>query len=104
MRAILLDHLMDLEEKRVIHNEKSEWSDLGKLDAKRIKYSNISKYGRYKYFRPCLKRYKYSQIKSRMIQLSQHEWDTAIMLPVAKFVGATQKEVWKDSRAIIKKH
>jgi hypothetical protein len=52
---------------------------------------------RLKEFRPCLKKYLYSHIKSRILAVEPEEWDVATYLPVHQFKKAQPKEVWKDS-------
>jgi hypothetical protein len=47
---------------------------------------------------PCIKRYLYSHIQSRFLEISADEWDIAAMLPVETFVGATTSKVYADSR------
>lgn len=47
---------------------------------------------------PCIKRYLYSHVDSRFIEIQADEWDIAIMLPVEQFKGATANKVWSDSR------
>ena len=47
---------------------------------------------------PCIKRYLFSQIQSRFLQIPADEWDIAVLLPVEQFTGATNNKVWTDSR------
>lgn len=47
---------------------------------------------------PCIKRYLFSHIKSRFLEIEANEWDIAVLLPVSQFVGATENKVWADSR------
>jgi hypothetical protein len=47
---------------------------------------------------PCIKRYLYSNIESRFLEISSNEWDIAALLPVESFVGATTSKVYADSR------
>ena len=50
-----------------------------------------------KEFRPCLKRYLYDHMQSRILAVQPNEWDTALALPIQQFKKATAKEVWADS-------
>ena len=47
---------------------------------------------------PCIKRYLFSQIQSRFLEISANEWDIAVMLPMESFAGATTSKVYSDSR------
>jgi len=47
---------------------------------------------------PCIKRYLYSQIQSRFLEINADEWDIACLLPVESFVGASTSKVYSDSR------
>lgn len=70
-----------------------------KLD---IDYSILVAAAKYKYFQPCLKRYLYSHIKSKINIVRPAQWPKAIMLPVAKFVKASSAQVWKESKLKIR--
>ena len=47
---------------------------------------------------PCIKRYLFTQIDSRFLEISADEWDIAALLPVESFVGASTSKVYADSR------
>ena len=47
---------------------------------------------------PCIKRYLFTQIESRFLEISADEWDIAALLPVESFVGASTSKVYADSR------
>jgi len=47
---------------------------------------------------PCIKRYLYSHIESRFLQIEASEWDIAATLPVEQFVKSRKTKVWSDSR------
>ena len=47
---------------------------------------------------PCIKRYLFTQIESRFLEITADEWDIACMLPVETFVGARTSKVYADSR------
>lgn len=47
---------------------------------------------------PCIKRYLFSNINSRFLEISADEWDIAAFLPTDSFVGATESKVYSDSR------
>ena len=47
--------------------------------------------------KPCIKRYLYSHITSRFLEITADEWDIAALLPVEDFNASTGK-VYSDSR------
>jgi len=70
----------------------------------RISYEILNATRRYKEFRPCLKRYLYSNIASKILKVQPEEWETAVMLPTQQFQKARAQEVWQDSIMEIKGH
>jgi len=102
-RAILMDRLNELERDEPDLMDKSEQSQSGKLDWRKIRYRRLSNLTRYKYFRPCLKRYKFKNIQSRLIQVEKPEWDIALFLPLEKFQNRSGRSpgltrIWNDSK------
>ena len=77
-----------------------EFANNSKLnDATRLKYSwgLIQGVSKFKWAEPCVKRYLYSHVKSRLRKIPGQDWTTAVLLPVEQFVGATKSTVWRDS-------
>jgi len=89
-RAVLLDNLME-----VATNQRFDAST--KL---RVSYGLLKSAGKYKAFKPALKRYLYSHVKSSFTFIPADEWSTAIFLPVEKFVGKSKSGVWSDSEKL----
>jgi hypothetical protein len=50
-----------------------------------------------KEFRPCIKQYLYSHVKSRILSVEHNEWDIAVFLPIQQFKKAKPQDVWKES-------
>ena len=69
----------------------------------RITYDILSATKRFKEFRPCIKRYLTSHIKSRILAVQPEEWETAVFLPVHNFKKAKADKVWRDSIQEIRK-
>lgn len=86
-RARLMDKLHDL-----VTNEK--YNDFTRL---RISYDILNAAAKFKYFKPCIKRYLAGQVRSRVIKVHPAEWDYAMMLPLARFQKAKAPKVWDDS-------
>lgn len=63
-----------------------------------ISYSILKGASRFGYFKPCIKKYLFSHIRSPFIYIAPDEWDIALMLPTQKFLKASSEKVWQDSR------
>ena len=66
-----------------------------------ISYSILSGASKYKYFKPCIKRYLASHVQSQYLNVEPRLWDAALFLPTASFKKANDSAVWMDSREII---
>lgn len=91
LRAQLMDALTS-----VINNKKYD-----KTTQLTISYRILSGAAKFKYFKPCLKKYLFSHVKSPFIYISPVEWNFALMLPVESFVGASKSTVYRDSQAMV---
>lgn len=69
----------------------------------KISYDILSNASRFSMFKPCVKHYLTSQLKSRFLYVYPSEWDIALFLPTERFQGASKSTVFKDSRKIIGK-
>jgi hypothetical protein len=80
------------------------------LDAKddinrmRISYEILQASKRYAEFRPCIKRYLLTNVRSRILRIKPNEWDIATMLPLQQFKKANAQTVWKDSVQEYREH
>lgn len=63
----------------------------------RVTYDILNASKRFREFRPCVKKYLYSNIQSKILAVQPNEWDVAAFLPIQQFRGAPTKEVWQDS-------
>ena len=84
-RLLLFDGMRELEQE--------------KDDGLRFKftYNLLSSVSKYKWFKPCVKRYLFSHMKSPFMEITQDEWNVAIFLPTEAFVKANNFKVWTDS-------
>lgn len=48
---------------------------------------------------PCIKRYLWSHVRSRFLELDPTDWNAAMQLPTQQFVKATDHAVWNNSAA-----
>ena len=87
-RMILLDKLSDT-------TSNNTYDENTKL---KINYRYLAAASRVFEATPCIKRYLFTQIESRFLEITADEWDIAALLPVESFVGASTSKVYADSR------
>lgn len=63
----------------------------------RVSYELLNATSRFRYFKPCVKRYLFTHVKSRFMYISPDDWDKTIMMPTESFVGATKARVYAES-------
>ena len=68
----------------------------------RVTYPILDASSRFKEFRPCIKKYLYSNIRSRILAVEPQEWDVALYLPIQQFKKEQAKTVWQESVQEIK--
>lgn len=68
---------------------------LNRIRDKRMTYRGLKNH---KYIRPTIKRYLNTHVRGRYLHVKEEDWDTAIFLPVERFVKASKKTVWSDSK------
>jgi len=61
-------------------------------------YQTVKAFGNI--FKPCVKRYLTSHIRSKPTFVHPREWEMAIWLPVERFT-TNKRTVWKDSRSML---
>jgi len=86
-RAMLMDALYTLR----TDNRYNESTAL------KISYQILKRSARYKLFRPCVKHYLNSHIKSRRIKIDPVEWDMALFMPLQRFQKASSSQVYSKS-------
>ena len=64
----------------------------------KISYSILQSASMYRYFKPMLKKYLRSQVRSQFLEVQVNEWDIAIFLPTESFRKADTGRVWEESR------
>ena len=63
----------------------------------RISYDYLARASKMYQAKPCIKRYLYSHVQSRFLEITADEWDIAVMLPVESFAKAKKNKVWSES-------
>lgn len=76
----------------------SKYDDTTKI---RLTYGILQSASKYKYYKPCVKRYLNNHVKSKFIEVQPSQWMHAVLLPTEKFVKASKTQVFIDSRNII---
>jgi hypothetical protein len=87
IRAVLMDRLYS-----TINND-----SISENTKVQLNYEMLTGASRFKYFKPCVKRYLYSHVVSGFKYVSPLDWDKAIMLPTERFVKSTKERAWSDS-------
>jgi len=64
----------------------------------KISYSILQQASRYRFFKPCLKRYLASHVRSKFFYIEPKEWEMTLFLPLDRFVGANKSRIYRDSR------
>jgi hypothetical protein len=64
----------------------------------RLSYDILQSASKYRFFKPTLKRYLRSQLRSQFLEIHVNEWDIALFLPTESFRKADSEKVWADSR------
>jgi hypothetical protein len=94
-------HYIHPKQRLILLDKLSETATNDKFDSKtklKVSYSYLAGASRAFEATPCIKRYLFTHIQSRFLEISADEWDIAAMLPVETFVGATTSKVYADSR------
>lgn len=93
MRAQLMDALYE-----VVNNDK--YNSTTKLQ---LSYGLLKSASKYRFFKPCVKKYLNSHVRSQFMMVPAKHWDSALFMPLARFEKASTSRVWKDSQNIANK-
>lgn len=63
----------------------------------KLSYRVLKNASRYKFFKPCLKKYLASNVKTRFMKIEPVEWDIALFLPLQRFKKANVARIHRDS-------
>lgn len=86
-RLAFLDKLLDT----------AELNKNDEIKRVRVTYEILSATKLYREFKPCLKKYIFNQVTSKIIAVQPNEWDIAAVLPVQQFKKQTADQVWEES-------
>jgi len=87
-RIVLLDKLSGI----MNNNRYDETTRLS------ISYGYLKSYSRAYEATPCIKRYLYSHITSRFLEVTADEWDICALLPFEDFKKNSKQQVWNKSQ------
>ena len=87
LRARLMDALFST----VTNNKMDETTRL------KISFNILDRSSKMKYFRPCVKHYLISHMRSKFFMINADEWTTALVLPLQRFIKAPESRVHKES-------
>lgn len=62
-----------------------------------ISYEILTRSARTRFFKPCVKHYLLSNMRSKLFRVQPSEWNSAVMLPLQRFVNAPTSRVWRES-------
>jgi hypothetical protein len=71
--------------------------DINPKSQLQLEYDILKGVSKYRFYRPCLKRYLFSHIRSRIQVIKPEQWNLVLMLPIARFTKASELRVWSDS-------
>jgi hypothetical protein len=94
-------HYIHPKQRIILLDKLSEFANNSKYDKTtklRLSYDLLSSASRIFEHQPCIKRYLFSQVQSRFLEITADEWDIAALLPMESFVGASTSKVYSDSR------
>jgi len=94
LRARLMDEL---------YNRTINQSNMDITTRVRVSYNILKSASNLRFFKPCIKRYLFSNIRSRYLYIDPDRWDIALMLPTARFMKANINRVYLDSRRMVRK-
>ena len=94
-------HYIHPKQRIVLLDKLSEYANNTKFDKTtklRLSYDLLSRASKIYETQACIKRYLFSHVQSRFLEITADEWDIAALLPISDFVGATANKVYAESR------
>ena len=66
-----------------------------------VSYGMLKSASRTRFFRPCIKSYLKSHVRSKLLEVAKSDWDLVLSLPLARFQKAQPSKVYADSRKMV---
>jgi hypothetical protein len=86
-RIALLDKLMDF----AVTDRNND------IQRMHLSYDILNASKRYKEFKPCLKKYLFPHVQSKILAVQSNEWEIAAFLPIQQFRKSSTSNVWQES-------
>jgi len=87
IRAQLMNALYE-----TVNNER-----MNKTTKLKISYQILKNSSKFKLFKPCVKKYLFTHVKSSFQYVKPEYWDAALLLPSERFQKKSKEKVWQDS-------
>lgn len=97
--AINLHYLPPVERAKLLFNLMT-LANSEKLDHQTkliMTYKLLSTSAKFRYFKPCIKRYLFGHLRSQVMLVDPKKWQEMIFMPLANFMKSSEYEVWEDS-------
>jgi hypothetical protein len=94
-------HYLHPKQRIILLDKLSEYANNNKYDTTtklRLTYDVLRRSSSISEHVPCIKRYLFSNVESRFLEIAANEWDIAALLPMESFVGASAGKVHAESR------
>lgn len=65
-----------------------------------LSYRLLQSSSKFRFFEPCVKKYLFSHVKTKFLQVPSNEWDIALFLPLERFTVSKNK-VFRDTMSKI---
>jgi hypothetical protein len=94
-------HYLHPKQRIILLDKLSEYANNSKYDTTtklRLSYDVLRRSSSISEHIPCVKKYLFSQVDSRFLEITADEWDIAALLPMESFVGASSGKVYAESR------
>jgi len=62
-----------------------------------ISYDILKSASQYTYFKPCVKQYLITHVRSKFLEIPYDAWPIAAMLPMAQFAKRSDSAIWAES-------
>ena len=94
-------HYLHPKQRIILLDKLSEYASNSKYDTTtklRLSYDVLRRSSSISEHIPCVKKYLFSHVESRFLEIAADEWDIAALLPMESFVGASTGKVYAESR------
>jgi hypothetical protein len=94
-------HYIHPKQRLLLLDELSEFANNSKYDSStklRLSYDLLRRTGAAYQATPCIKRYLFTHVESRFLEITADEWDLACLLPLENFQKASASKVYSESR------